>query len=138
VPDLFTIPEFVSYLQVSEFDTATATLARELATSEIRLAVGPATYDALVDPSPFKAIALAAARRAVLNPSGLRSQATQIDDYSENNTYATESLGDAQLTDAERDRIAQIVALLLGRSTGAFTIRPTGQADPVCYPLTRC
>ncbi|MET0426274.1 MAG: hypothetical protein ABW046_20565 [Actinoplanes sp.] len=134
MPDLFTIPEFVSYLQVDDFDNLTATLARELATTEIRLAAGPAVYDSLADVSVFKSIALAVARRTVINPSGLRSQAAQIDDYSETNTYATESLGDAELTDAERSRIAQIVAQMLGRSSEAFTIRPSGSPDQLRYP----
>lgn len=132
--DLFTIGELVSYLQVPEFDTATATLARELTTAEIRLEVGPVTYDALADLTPFKAIALAVAKRVVLNPSGLRSQAMQIDDYSETNTYATEYLAEAELTDSERDRIARI----LGRANGAFTIRPVGSPDPVCLPVRYC
>ena len=124
--DLFTLPEFVSYLQVPEFDTATATLARELATAAIRLQAGPAAYDALseADLLSLKAVALAVARRVVTNPSGLRS--VSIDDYSE--TYATESLAEAELTDYERELIARVV----GVTSSAFTIRPTGQSD--CPP----
>jgi hypothetical protein len=122
-PDLFTLPEFVSYLQVSEFDTATAALARELATAEIRYEVGAARYDALTDVSAFKRIALDLAKRSVTNPSGLRS--TSIDDYSE--TYATESLAGGGLTQAEKDRIAEI----LDGTSGAFTIRTV--AEPGYY-----
>lgn len=121
MPNLFELPELVSWLQVPEFDTATATLVRDLVTSEIRAHVGSSTYDALTDLSPYKAIALAAAKRAVLNPSGLRS--TQIDDYSE--TFATETLGDVELTEAEQNRIDRI----LGRAGGAFSIRPAGTPD---------
>lgn len=118
--DLFTIEEFVSYLQEPEFDTLTATLARELATAEIRLEVGSGLFDSLTDLTPFKAIALAVAKRVVMNPSGLRS--SQIDDYSQ--TYATESLADADLTEAEKEKIGRIV----GRSC-AFTVRPGRSAD---------
>lgn len=117
--DLFALDELVSYLQVPEFDTATAALARELATTEIRFEVGASVYDALLDLSPFKPIALAVARRVVTNPSGLRS--STIDDYSE--TYASESLGEAYLTGTERDRIRRIL-----RRSAAFTIQP---ATPV-------
>lgn len=122
--DLFELPELVSWLQVPEFDAATATLVRDLVTSEIRTYVGPSAYDAMTDLTALKAVALAAARRAVLNPSGLRS--TQIDDYSE--TFATETLGDVELTEAERERIDRI----LGRASGAFTVRPAGIPD--CPP----
>ena len=113
--DIFTLPEFVSFLQVPEFDTATAELARELATAEIRLEAGPLRYDALTDLSPLKAVALAVAKRVVTNPSGLRS--SSIDDYSE--TYASESLAGAELTDAEKKKIRRIV----GRPS-AFSVRP--------------
>lgn len=131
--DLFTLDELNAYLQVT-VDATTAALARDLATAEIRLEVGPATYDALTDLTAFKSIALAVAKRMVINPGGLRSQARQIDDYSVTNTYATEYLVDCELTDSERDRIARI----LGRTNGAFTIRPTGSADEVCAEWTVC
>ena len=105
-PELFTLEEFVSYLQVPEFDTFTATLARELTTIAIREEVGAATYDALTDVSAFKPIALAVAKRVVWNPEGLRSRAEQIDDYSQTLTYATETLADAVLSQAEKARIS--------------------------------
>lgn len=126
--DLFSLDEFVSYLQVPEFDGATAELARNLATAEIRLYAGPARYDQLsdIDFLMLKGVALAAAKRVVLNPDGVRQRSSQIDDYSESATYATETFGDAALTDAEKDRIDSV----LGRSSGAFTIRPAGQPDP--------
>ncbi len=134
MPDLFTIPELVSYLQVPEFDTATATLARDLVTIAIREHSGPTTYDALDAAGllPFKPIALAAAKRIVQNPEGLRSRARQIDDYSETDTYATESLAEAELTEAEKARID----VILGRSAGAFTIRAA--AEPFVTVPARC
>lgn len=133
--DLFQLGEFVSYLQVPEFDTTTAQLARDLVTVEIRVYAGPATYDALTDTdrAAFKGIALAAAKRFVLNPEGVRQRSAQIDDYSESVTYATETFGDVDLTDAEKDRIDR----LLGRSAGAFTIRPAGQPDCAVPHLRR-
>ena len=121
MPDLFELPELVSYLQVPEFDAATATLARDLVTAEIRTYVGPSLYDAMTDLSALKGVALAAAKRVVLNPSGLRS--AQIDDYSE--TFATETFGDAELTESEQGRIDRA----LGRASGAFTVRPAGEPD---------
>lgn len=139
MPDLFSTQDFVRYLQVSEFDTDTATLARELATIAIREQAGPATYDALDEAGllPFKGIALAVAKRIVWNPEGLRSRARQIDDYSETDTYAAETLADAELTEQEKARID----VILGRSAGAFTIRQT--AEPfytpprrACWPYT--
>jgi hypothetical protein len=120
VPDLYTIPEFVSYLQVTEFDTYTAELLRGLVTSEIRLQAGPAAYDALSDVSAFKAIALAAAKRASWNTAGLRSTSRTVDDYAETDTFAAESLTDVELTDAEVARIHRI----MGDSSAAFTVRP--------------
>jgi hypothetical protein len=123
--DLFTLAEFRAFLQVAEFDAATAVLARELATQEIRLEVGAAVFDALTNRSAFKAIALAVAKRTVINPGGLRSTSQQIDDYTESRTWAAEVIGDAELTESERARIGRI----LGRTGGAFTIRPVGRPD---------
>lgn len=121
--DLFTDDECNAYLQTDDIPAATIALVRSLVTAEIRLQAGPTVYDGLTstDLLAFKAIALAATRRAVLNPSGLRS--TQIDDYAE--TWAVETLGDVELTVAERARIDTI----LGRSADAFTIRPAGCPD---------
>lgn len=130
-PDLFELGELVSLMQLPEFDTATAELLRDLVRIEIRLAVGPATYDAMTDVTAFKGIALAAAKRAARNPDGLRSKTRQIDDYSETDTFASETLVDVELTESERDRIDRI----MGRSGGAFTIRPVGCAP--CAPAPR-
>ena len=120
--DLFTLEQLVSFMQVPEFDTVTLELARELTTIAIREEVGPVTYDALTDLSPFKPIALAVAKRLVSNPDGLRSE--QIDDYSR--TFASETLVGADLTESEKARIA----VILGRPDGAFTIRAL--AEPFC------
>lgn len=124
--ELFTRAELGSYLQVPEVDNATTDLLLSLVTTEIRAYVGGATYDAMTDAdrAVFKGIALEAVKRSYLNPSGLRS--SSIDDYSE--TFATETFGGVDLTGAEQDRIDR----LLGRSSGAFTIRPAGEPD--CPP----
>jgi hypothetical protein len=129
--DLFTNGELASYLQVAEVDDATADLARDLVTTEIRLYAGATTYDALsgADLASFKGIALEAAKRTYLNPSGLRS--AQIDDYSE--TFATETITGASLTDLEQARIDRI----LGRQGSAFSIRPYGTADRCASPFWR-
>lgn len=128
MPELFQIGELVSLMQRSEFDTATGELLRELVTIEIRNAVGPAAYDAMTDVTAFKALALSVAKRAAGNPEGLRSRQRSIDDYSETDTYATETLFEVELTDSDRARIDRI----MGRDGGAFTIRPAGQPD--CLP----
>lgn len=124
---LFELGELASYLQAPEVDNATAQLLLDLVTVEIRWYVGGDRYDAMTDADllAFKGVALEAVKRAYLNPSGLRS--SSIDDYAE--TFATETFAGVALTAAEQDRIDQ----LLGRSTGAFTIRPTGTA-PDCLP----
>ena len=131
---LFELDEFAAYLQRAEFDTVTAAaaaLVRDLVTTEVRLHVGATVYDAMTDVerAQFKGIALEAAKRALLNPSGIRTKSRSIDDFTESETYTFETLGGVALTEAERDRIDQ----LLGRqSGGAFSIRPAGQPD--CPP----
>lgn len=132
MPELFTIPDLVSLMQVPQFDTYTATLVRRLVTKEIRREVGPAVYDAMADVSDFEGLALAVAKRSVLNPAGMRSIARQVDDFSRTDTFATETLLDVELTEADKERISQI----LGRATGAFTVRPYGQPD-TCFPSLR-
>lgn len=146
VPDLgglFTRAELASYLQVAEVDNATSDLLLQLVTAEIRAHVGATTYDALspTDLLRFKGIALEVAKRCYLNPSGVRQQAHSIDDYQESMTYASETFGGVVLSDSEMARIDAI----LGRSSGAFTVRPVAQpfrsprprpyrlADPLLY-----
>lgn len=126
MPDIFTLEELVSYLQIPEFDTFTATLARELATTKIRYAAGARLYDALTDLSPLRPIALDLAKRIVTNPEGLRS--SSIDDYSE--TYATETIG-SDLTATEIAEVRRIA----GRSSG-FSIRP--QPPTQCVDTLQC
>ena len=118
--DLFTLGQLASYMQ-SDLDQASAELARDLATSLIRAEVGAARYDALVDLSPLLPVALEVGRRVLLNPGGARSE--QIDDYSV--TYATEFVGGAALTVAEREQVRRLLGL---RPGSAFTIRPADAA----------
>ncbi len=127
---LFTREQLASYAQVAEVDNATSDLLLELVTAEIRNHVGGAAYDAMADADQlaFKAVALEAARRAYLNPEGLRETSGSIDDYTRSKTFAVETFGGVELTQSELDRIDRI----LGRSAGAFTIRPYGQPD--CPP----
>lgn len=121
MPDpLFTLPELDAYTQ-STVPADTGALVLALVTIAIRSEVGADTYDALTDVSPLKPIALDLARRMLLNPGGIRSTSRQIDDYTETNTYASETLLPADLTEADRDRIRRALGL---RTSGAFTIRP--------------
>lgn len=135
MPDLFGLGELASYLQVPEVDNATADLLLDLVTAEIRAYVGGSTYDTLTDAdlAAFKGIALEAARRSYLNPDGVRTASSSIDDYQESKTYASETFGGIDLTDTERNRIDRI----LGRSGGAFTIRPAGVPDCPSWPSHR-
>lgn len=116
--ELFELPELVSYMQVPQLQTDIATLARQLATSEIRRFVGAARYDALDadDQADLKGVALQIAKRIIFNPEGMRSE--QIDDYSY--TISAEDLRPPQLAESEERRINRII----GRSP-AHTIRPT-------------
>ncbi|MFI6819725.1 hypothetical protein ACIBJE_02085 [Micromonospora sp. NPDC050187] len=124
MPDaLFTKVELEAYPPPVTVAQATADLVLALVTAEIRGVVGADRYDALTDVSALKPVALALARRMVDNPGGKRSTSRQLDDYSETDTYATESLAPAELTDSEIDRIHRAVGL---DPAGAFTIRPAG------------
>ncbi|MFF0823054.1 hypothetical protein ACFYUR_22055 [Micromonospora haikouensis] len=114
--DLFELTQLASYMQ-SDLDQASAELARALTTALIRAEVGAARYDAMTDLSPFLPVALEVARRALLNPGGIRSE--QVDDYSV--TYAAEVLGGATLTEDERARVLAAAGIA---PSGAFTIRP--------------
>lgn len=127
VPELFTLPELDAWAQTT-VPEATGTLVRELVTTLIRSEVGADRYDALVDLSPLKPIALDVARRMIRNADGRRSVASQIDDYSETVTYASETLAAPYLTD---DDVARIWAIFGVRRSGAFTIRPGAPASDV-------
>ena len=54
---------------------------------------------------------------------GVRQQSVTIDDFSQAQTYATETFGGVELSESEQARIDKI----LGRATGAFTVRATAQ-----------
>jgi hypothetical protein len=122
VADLFELEQLDAYMQQAQ-DPTSAALARDLATALIRAEVGAARYDALTDLSVFLPVALEVARRALLNPGGVRSES--LDDYSV--TYATEFVGGAVLTDAERQMVLAAAGVA---PDGAFTIR--ARRDPNC------
>lgn len=122
--DLFTLPELDAWAQTS-VPEATGTLVLELVTTLIRSEVGAARYDALTDLSPLKPVALDVARRMIRNADGRRSVASQVDDYSETVTYASETLAAPFLTD---DDVTRLWAALGVRQSGAFTIRPGARA----------
>lgn len=126
MPDLFTQAELEAYPPPVTVPAATAELVLTLVTTEIRRVVGGDRYDALTDVSALKGVALALARRMVDSPGGLRSRQRQVDDYSETDTYATESLAPAELTAGEIDRIRNAVGL--ASASAAFTIRPSAPA----------
>jgi hypothetical protein len=114
---LYELTEFASYVQ-SDVDTATATLLRDLVTGLIAEAAGD-TWDVDAAPVGVKAIALASAGRAYVNPQGLQSQTRAIDDYSTTDRWTAESAG-VFLT---ADELATVTGLY-GTSVAAFTITP--------------
>ncbi|MEU4399776.1 hypothetical protein [Micromonospora orduensis] len=118
--ELFTLAELDAWAQTT-VPEATGTLVLELVTTLIRGEVGADRYDALTDLSPLKPIALDVARRMIRNADGRRSVASQIDDYSETVTYASETLAAPFLTADDRDRLWRALGL---RGSAAFTIRP--------------
>jgi hypothetical protein len=114
---LYTIQEFADYLE-SDVNDARATLLRDLVTGLIAEVAG-ATWVLDDASTTVKAIALAAAGRAYVNPQGLESQTRAIDDYSTTDRWSADSVG-LFLTDSEVNAITG----LYGTSAGAFTIRP--------------
>ncbi len=126
-PELFTLEELVTLSQVALLPTDIATLARELVTIEVRLAVGAARYDALTDVTPFKAIALGAAKRGINNALGLRSTSEEIDDYKYTNTFATETLLEIELTEAEVTKIQRRAGI-----SQAFSVAPAVPVETPC------
>ncbi|GIF14791.1 fibronectin type III domain-containing protein [Actinoplanes teichomyceticus] len=131
IPTLFTLPELDAWVQ-TEVQAATGQLVLELVTTEIRGYVGAARFDVLPSLAPLKRVALDLARRMVRNAAGLRSTSRQIDDYTQTDTWATETLAAAELDDADRAAIDR--ALGDDRPAGAFTIRPAGQRDHHAWP----
>lgn len=133
MPDLFTKPELEAYPPPVAVSPATADLVLALVTAEIRRVVGAARYDQLTDLTPLKGVALSLARRMVDHPAGRRSTSRSIDDYTETDTWAAESLGPAELTASEEERIRDAVGL---SPSGAFTIRPKAQPYRPCPPYS--
>ena len=131
---LFTQDELALWAPFTTISEATYQLVLDLVTTAVRAAAGPAVYDALQDLSPLKLIALGLARRMLRNADGKRSTSREIDDYSETDTYATETLDTADLTADEVDRIRDLLGLTL---SAAFTIRPVGEPDR-CSGSWRC
>lgn len=115
--DLFTLEELVTYMQVDELPTDILTLARELATAEIRRYVGSGKYALLTsdESTDLKGVALQVAKRVIFNPENLRSE--KVDDYEY--TIAAEDLRPPDLTTAEEKRIDRVIG-----TSGAFSIAP--------------
>ncbi|MET7395615.1 hypothetical protein ABZS66_19205 [Dactylosporangium sp. NPDC005572] len=133
MPELFELTELASYLQ-QDLDASSATLARELTTTGIRLVVGPARWAALTtgQATDLKGLALDIARRLYLNAEMRRSE--RIDDYEYTN--ATETLGDTELDEDEKDRVRRIFGMRT--SGGAYTITPASpRPRHACSPAYR-
>jgi hypothetical protein len=126
VADLFTLEELVTYMQVDSLPTDIATMARDLATGEIRRYIGTGRYAALTadEMLDMKGIALQVAKRVVFNPEALRSE--KIDDYEY--VISAENLVPPALTDGEAKRLDRI----LDRA-GAFSVKPAAP-QPYCLP----
>ena len=126
---LFELTELASWPAMSDIDTATATLIRELVTAQVRNAAGHRRFDALTDMSALKPIALDLAGRMLDNPQGLRSHQEQVGAVSETNTYSTEALVvGARLSREERDEIRRLV----GAPRAGSVRMVTGRYSPAC------
>jgi hypothetical protein len=125
VPELFELTELASYMQ-QDLDAATATLNRELATTRIRRVIGTRRWDGLTEQqaTDLKPIALDIAKRLTENPNGLRQTSHSIDDYTESQQYAIETVGGTGLTQQEIDDIRGV----FGLAGGAFSIAPKAPA----------
>lgn len=115
--ELFELTELVSFMQKPSLPTDIATLARELATAEIRRHVGRARFALLTadEALDLKGIALQLGKAACFNPEGLRSE--KIDDYEF--TISAEDLRPPVLTASDEARIDRILGV-----SGAHSIAP--------------
>ena len=124
---LFELIELASYLQ-QDLDTATAALARDMATSKVRRAVGPTRYDALdiATLGDLKWVAMDLAGRIYNARKGrVRSESKQVDDFQTQTTYAVDDAPSIDLTTVEVAEVRQIAGL-----SSAFSITPA-------WPTTR-
>lgn len=117
--DLFTREQLAAYLQipVDDIPVETYELYRDLIGTEILNVIGQRCWDA-ADITRFLPIALEIAKRLWLNPEGKRSVQRSVDDYSETDTYGSETITFGFVGDEERR---------LRRAAGcsnAFTIIP--------------
>jgi hypothetical protein len=121
MPDIATLPEFASFLQV-DVDTATANLVLlDLAQGQIIDEIGARNPW----PATAKAVALSAAKRAYVNPEGASSETVGGTSVS----YTDGNMG-VFLTEDERTRLHRI-----GDGGLAFSISPTYEAPPWYTPL---
>ena len=117
--DLFTLEELASYLQ-QNVDTASATLARSLATGLVKRAAGGHDFTAdTTVPDEVKAVALAVTGRIYGNPRGVTGE--NIGSYS----YRVAETGTG-LTDDERRIVAAAAAEIDGTVPGvtSLTLNP--------------
>lgn len=117
MPDIATLEEFASFLQV-DVDTATANLVLlDLAQGQIIDEIGAR------DPWPAtaKAVALSAAKRAYVNPEGASSETVG----STSVAYADGNMG-VFLTEDERARLQRVG----GGGSAAYSITPDYEPAP--------
>ncbi len=131
---LFTKAQLVKWAPFAVIDADTYDLALDLVRTAIRGAIGAERYDALTDLTPLRLVALDLARRMLRNTDGRRSTSRQIDDYTENVTYASETLEPPRLTDQDVEDLWKALGV---RTSGAFTIRPAGVPDNTFRPWAR-
>lgn len=113
---IFTKDDLAAYLQVDDIDDATALLLLELVTTEITTIVGESRFSSTPE-QRFKPVALDMAKRMYNNPSGLRSHQESLDDWSETDTYAAETVQPFEVTLSEHRRIRKAAGM-----RGAFSI----------------
>jgi len=117
---LFTLPELAAYMQQPDVNEATGELIRELVTDLIADVSGAPIPDQF--PPRFKRVALAATKRAYLNPNGYVSESLGDYSYSRGARSGAGVESSVYLTDAER---ASILA-----SSGRSSVRSVKLVTP--------
>jgi hypothetical protein len=109
---LFTKEQLAAYLDVdvSAISDARYEVLEEKIRVEIINIIGQTRFDS-TEETRFFSVALDMAKQMGMNPGGLRSHQESIDDWSFTDTYAAETIGDFEATQAEIRRIRKAAGM---------------------------
>ena len=109
---LFTEPDLAAYLQVdvAAIPDATYALIEKKIRVEIVNLIGQTRFDAAGE-EVFFSVALDMAKRLYQNASGLRSRQETIDDYTQIDTYASETVVPFEASRDEQRRIRKAAGM---------------------------